>query len=311
MNLLVTGGAGFVGSHFVRSALAGRLPGLHGVSVTVVDTIRYGESFSNLGPVAYHRRLDFVPADVGDLDVINSTMRGRDAVINFASGDVSTDVLGTQVLLDAARRHRVGRFAQISTAEVYGPLEDDTSAWAEDAPVAPRTVGAASRAGADLLTLACHRTHGLPVVVVRGACSYGPYQSLRELVPRVVTGLLDGRTVVLSDGGGRVRDWVHVDDLGRAVALALQRGNPGEIYHVGGSVELSDRDLVGELLDACGADPDRVEIAADRPDRCAVDDDKIRRELGWRPQVEFSSGLHATVQWYRDHPDWWRPLLDD
>jgi dTDP-glucose 4,6-dehydratase len=311
MNLLVTGGAGFVGSHFVRSALAGRLPGLQGVSVTVVDTLRYAESFANLAPVTYDRRLDFVPADVGDQDVINSTMRGHDAVINFATGSVATDVLGTQVLLDAAVRRGVGRFAQVSTAEVYGPLDDDTSAWAEDAPVAPRTPEAAGRAGADLLALACHRTHGLPVVVVRGARTFGPYQRPAELVPRVVTGLLDGRTVALGDGGGRVRDWVHVEDHCRAVALALHQGHPGEIYHVGGSVELSDRDLIGELVTECGAGPDQVEIAADRPDRCAVDDDKIRRELGWRPRVEFTTGLRATVRWYRDNPDWWRPLLTD
>jgi dTDP-glucose 4,6-dehydratase len=312
MNLLVTGGAGFVGSHFVRSALAGRLPGLRGASVTVLDTMRYAGSFANLGSVAYDRRLDFVPADVADRDVIDSTMRGHDAVVNFATGSVGTDTLGTQVLLDAAVRHGVARFAQISTAEVYGPLADDASAWTEDAPVAPRSPAAAGRAGADLIALACHRTHGLPVVVTRGARTYGPRQHPEELLPRVVTGLLDGRTAVPGGDSGQVRDWVHVDDHCQGIALALHQGHAGEIYHIGGSVELSDHDLVGELLAACGAAWDRIEpVAGGPPHRCAVDDDKIRRELGWRPRVEFTSGLHTTVQWYRENPGWWRPLLTE
>jgi dTDP-glucose 4,6-dehydratase len=317
MNLLVTGGAGFVGSHFVRSALAGRLPGLAGASVTVLDKLRYAGTFANLGPVAYDRRLDFVPADVGDADVVDATMRGHDAVVHFAAATddfVTTNVLGTQVLLDAAVRHGVARYTQVSTAEVYGPLDTGTEAWAEDSPVVPGSPYAASRAGADLIALACHRTHGLPVVVTRGTRTYGPYQHPGRMLPRVVTGLLDGRTVVLPHGGDQVRDWVHVDDHCRAVALALVNGRAGETYHIGGSVELADRDLAGELLTACGVKQDRIDFApgtGEPPHRYAVDDDKIRRELGWRPRVEFTTGLHTTVRWYRDNPTWWRALLTE
>ena len=324
MKLLVTGGAGFIGSHFVRSVLGGTLPGLAGASVTVLDKLTYAGTFASLGPVAHHRRLDFVPGDVCDPALVDTVVRGHDAIVHFAAEShvdrsiraaaefASTNVVGTQVLLDAAGRHGTGRFLHVSTDEVYGSI--DTGAWTERSPISPTSPYAASKAASDLLALAAHRTHGLPVVVTRSANNYGPYQHPEKLIPRFVTNLLEGRTVPLYGDGTQVRDWLHVDDHCRATALALLDGKVGEVYHVGGNRELTNRELTGMLLAACDAGWDRVVTVADRKghdQRYALDDDRIRHELGYRPRVDFDSGLAKTVQWYRDNPDWWRPLVID
>jgi dTDP-glucose 4,6-dehydratase len=324
MNLLVTGGAGFIGSHFVRSVLTDALPGLAGARVTVLDKLTYAGNFANLGPVAESKRLNFLPGDIVDPAMVDTVIRGHDAVVHFAAEShvdrsivaaaefATTNVVGTQVLLDAALRHGLGRFVHVSTDEVYGSIA--TGAWTERSPVAPNSPYAATKAGSDLLALAYHRTHGLPVVVTRSANNYGPYQHPEKLIPRFVTNLLEGRTVPLYGDGTQIRDWVHVDDHCLGVALALQEGQPGEIYHIGGTVELSNRDLTERLLKACGAGWDRVVNVADRKGhdrRYALDDERIRRELGYRPRVDFADGLAATVQWYRDNRDWWRPLVID
>ncbi|NMO53502.1 NAD-dependent epimerase/dehydratase family protein [Actinoplanes sp. TBRC 11911] len=316
MKLLVTGGAGFLGSHFVRAVLADRLPGLQGATVTVLDNLSYVGAFANLGAVAENNRLDFMPGDVTDAPVVRAAVRGHDAIVHFAAatpaagGEIlaRANALGTQVLLDAAIRHDVGRFVQVSGGRVYGSIDD--GAWDETTSVTPVTPYAATKAGGDLLALASHRTHGLPVVVTRAADTYGPRQHLTATIPRAVIHLLDGRTVPLASDGGAVREWLHADDHCRALALALSRGRAGEIYHIGGSVELSDRDLIGEILQELGAGWDRVAVGPEPPaGRYALDDGKIRRELGWQPEVEFLTGLSATVRWYRQNPDWWRPLL--
>ncbi|MGK5685332.1 dTDP-glucose 4,6-dehydratase [Actinoplanes sp. URMC 104] len=317
MNLLVTGGAGFAGSHFVRAVLGGTLPGLQGARVTVLDKLTYAGSFDNLAEVAENERLDFVPGDVADAALVGVVMRRHDAVVHFAAeehADASvlavSNLLGTQTLLDAARYGGLVRFVQISTGEVYGPAA--SGAATERSPLSPVTPYAATKAGADLLALAAHRSHGVPVTILRAVTTYGPHQHPEKLLPRFVTRLLTGRTLPLHGDGGQVRDWLHVHDLTRAVALTLTAGRPGEVYHAGGSLELSNRDLAGLVLAECGAGWDRVEQVADRPghdQRYALDDDKIREELGWHPRVEFSSGLTATVRWYREHPDRWQPLL--
>lgn len=316
MKLLVTGGAGFLGSHFVRAVLADRLPGLEGASVTAFDNLSYRAAFANLGAVAEDSRLDFVPGDVTDAPVVAASSGGHDAIVHFAAASPTaggeilarSNVVGTQVLLDAAVRRGVGRFVQVSCGRIYGSIDD--GAWDETAGVAPVTPDAATQAGADLLALACHRTHGLPVVVTRAADTYGPRQRVTATIPRAVTHLLDGRTVPLAEDGGPTREWLHADDHCRAVALALTRGRPGEIYHIGGSIELSDRDLIGEILQECGADWNRVTLKPEpAPSRHALNDQKIREELGWQPEVEFLTGLTTTIHWYRDNPDWWRPLL--
>jgi dTDP-glucose 4,6-dehydratase len=235
-----------------------------------------------------------------------------DRSIAAAAAFATTNVVGTQVLLDAALRHGVGRFVHVSTDEVYGSIA--AGAWSERSPVSPNSPYAATKAGSDLLALAYHRTHGLPVVVTRSANNYGPYQHPEKLIPRFVTNLLEGRTVPLYGDGSQIRDWVHVDDHCRGVALALLDGRAGEVYHIGGTTELSNRQLTERLLHACGAGWDRVVTVADRKghdQRYALDDDRIRRELGYRPRVDFGDGLAATVQWYRDNRDWWRPLVVD
>ena len=324
MNLLVTGGAGFIGSCFVRAVLRDDLPGLEGARVTVLDKLTYAGSFASLGPVAESKRLDFVPGDVCDAALVDSVLRKHDHVVHFAAEShvdrsiqeaaefATTNVVGTQVLLDAALRHGVERFLHVSTDEVYGSIA--SGSWTEDAPLAPNSPYAATKAGSDLLALSYHRTHGLPVTVSRCANNYGPYQHPEKLIPRFVTNLLEGRPVPLYGDGDQVRDWIHVMDHCRGTTLVLQNGRPGEVYHIGGNKELTNRDLTALLLEACGADWDRVRHVEDRKGhdrRYALDDTRIREELGYRPQVDFRDGLAETVQWYRDNEDWWRPLVID
>ncbi|MBM2619894.1 dTDP-glucose 4,6-dehydratase [Actinoplanes sp. LDG1-06] len=313
MDVLVTGGAGFVGSHFVRATLAGTLPGLEGGRVTVVDKLTYAGNFDNLAEVAHDKRLDFVPGDVADADLTAALMRKHDAVVHFAAErDATTNVLGTEVLLDAALTRNVVRFVVVSDGSVYGDVSSGAST--ERSPLNPTTPYAATKASADLLALAYHRTHGLPATIVRPSNTYGSHQYPDKLIPRSLARLLSGRTVPLHGDGSAVRDWLHVYDLTRAIAMILTDGRPGEIYNVGGSVELSDRDLTALLLEQCGATWDSVEqrpAPAGHDARHALDDDKIRQELGWRPRVEFDAGLNTTVRWYRDNHAWWQPLPAD
>jgi dTDP-glucose 4,6-dehydratase len=323
MRVLVTGGAGFIGSHFTRTLLTGGYPHLREASVTVLDKLTYSGNLANLDPVADDPRLRFVPGDITDPDTVDGVMAGHDVVVHFAAEShvdrsiagsgpfVSTNVLGTQVLLDAALRHKVGRFVHVSTDEVYGSIA--TGAWTEDWPLAPRSPYSASKAGSDLLALAYHRTHKLDVVVTRCSNNYGPYQFPEKVVPLFVTNLLDGRTVPLYGDGGNVRDWLHVDDHCRGIALVAEGGRAGEVYHIGGGAELSNKELTARLLEACGAGWEMVSYVEDRKGhdrRYALDITKISTELGYRPEVGFDEGLAATVAWYRDNRDWWEPLRD-
>ncbi|MEU7162524.1 dTDP-glucose 4,6-dehydratase [Streptomyces chrestomyceticus] len=321
MRLLVTGGAGFIGSHYVRTLLGGGF-GEHGdadTHVTVLDLLTYAGNRASLP--ARHPRLDFVRGDIGDLPLLLSLLPGHDAVLHFAAEShvdrsldadtapdfVRTNVLGTQTLLDACLRTGVPRVVHISTDEVYGSIE--RGAWTEDQPVAPRSPYAASKAAADLFALACHHTHGLDVSVTRCCNTYGPYQHPEKLVPRFVTHLLEGRDLPLYGDGGNVREWLHVDDHCRAVHRVLHHGRAGEIYHVGDGTPRTNRALTGELLRLCGADWSRVRRVPDRKGhdrRYALDATKIRAELGHRPRTGFARGLADTVAWYRDNPDWWK-----
>ncbi|MCZ9354772.1 dTDP-glucose 4,6-dehydratase [Streptomyces mutabilis] len=317
--LLVTGGAGFIGSHYVRTVL-GRESGdaVPGVRVTVLDKLTYAGNRANLGPVSNDPRLRFVAGDVCDPDVVDRVVRDADEIVHFAAeshvdrslvkGDefVRTNVLGTQVLLDAALRHGVERFVHVSTDEVYGTISEGS--WAEGQPLCPRSPYAASKAGADLVALAYHRTHGLDVRVTRCSNNYGPYQYPEKIVPLFVTRLLNGLTVPLYGDGSQVREWLHVDDHVQGVELVRTRGAAGEVYHIGGGVELTNRELTGLLLEACGASWDRVEQVADRPghdQRYALDWTKARSLLGYRPRRAFGAALAQTVLWYRDHRAWW------
>ncbi len=321
MRLLVTGGAGFIGSHFVRSLLTGRYPQWSDAGVTVFDKLTYSGNRANLDPVADHPGLTFVEADICDPAAVAEAMPGHDVVVHFAAEShvdrsiagsgpfVVTNVLGTQVLLDAALRAGVGRFVHVSTDEVYGSIEDGH--WHEEWPLAPRSPYSASKAGSDLLALAYARTHGMDVVVTRCSNNYGPYQFPEKVIPLFVTNLLDGRKVPLYGDGGNVRDWLHVDDHCQGIQLVAHRGRPGEVYHIGGGTELTNKELTALLLEACEAGWDMVEPVADRKGhdrRYALDISKISEELGYVPGVGFEEGLADTVTWYREHRDWWEPL---
>jgi dTDP-glucose 4,6-dehydratase len=325
MRVLVTGGAGFIGSHYVRTLLAGAwadpAAGLEPTRVTVLDKLTYAGSRTNLEPVAGDPRLRLVVGDICDAALVDRVMAGHDLVVHFAAEShvdrsitgaaefVTTNVLGTQVLLDAVLRHGVGRFVHVSTDEVYGSIE--TGAWTEQQPVAPRSPYSAAKAGSDLLALAYHRTHGAPVVVTRCSNNYGPYQFPEKVVPLFVTNLLDGQPVPLYGDGGNVRDWLHVDDHCAGVQLVARHGRLGEVYHIGGGTELTNKELTARLLEACGAGWERVEYVADRKGhdrRYALDITKISRELGYAPRVDFTDGLAETVRWYRENRRWWEPL---
>jgi dTDP-glucose 4,6-dehydratase len=321
VRLLVTGGAGFIGSHFVRTALAGRLHGLAGATLTVLDKLTCAADPGSLRPVADDPRLTFVHGDICDARLVDDLVPDHDAIVHFAAEShvdrsirdampfVVTNVQGTQTLLDAAVRHGTGRFLHVSTDEVYGSIE--TGSWTEDWPLAPNSPYAASKAASDLLALACHRTHGLDVVVTRCSNNYGPYQLPDKVIPLFVANLLDGRSVPLYGDGSHVREWLHVDDHCHGVALVLAGGRPGHVYNVGGGVELSNRELTARLLRACGAGWDRVERVEDRKGhdrRYSVDTTRIATELGYRPRVDFDGGLADTVRWYAANRGWWEPL---
>jgi dTDP-glucose 4,6-dehydratase len=317
--MLVTGGAGFIGSNFVRGVLAGAYPALAGSTLTVLDNLTYSGNTANL-PLD-DARLTFVRGDIGDAQLVGELMPGHDAVVHFAAEShvdrsilgatpfVTTNVLGTQVLLDAARVASVGRFLHVSTDEVYGSI--DEGEWTEDWPLAPNSPYAASKAGSDLMALAAHRTHGMDVVITRCSNNYGHHQFPEKVIPLFVTNLLDGKKVPLYGDGGNIRDWLHVDDHTRGIALVLDKGRPGEVYHIGGGTELTNKELTGKLLDACGVGWEMVERVADRKAhdrRYALDIAKISAELGYTPQVGLDEGLVATVNWYRDNRAWWEPL---
>ncbi|MFI6492803.1 dTDP-glucose 4,6-dehydratase [Streptomyces sp. NPDC050564] len=319
MRILVTGGAGFIGSEYVRRHLNSGPT----ARITVLDKLTYSGVEANLAPVAEHPGYTFVRGDICDPDVVDQVTAGHDAVVHFAAEShvdrsidgagpfVRSNVMGTQVLLDAAHRHGVGRFVHVSTDEVYGSISEGS--WTEGWPLAPNSPYSASKAGSDLLALAYHRTHGLDVVITRCSNNYGPYQFPEKAIPLFITNLIDGKTVPLYGDGLNIRDWVHVSDHCRGIDLVLRGGRAGEVYNIGGGTELSNHKLTGLLLDAVGAGWDRVEYVPDRKGhdlRYSLDDSKIREHLGYAPQVSFTEGLAATVAWYRAHRSWWEPLKE-
>ncbi|UCM89377.1 dTDP-glucose 4,6-dehydratase [Streptomyces marincola] len=320
MRVLVTGGAGFIGSAFVRNLLGGAYPQLPAARVTVLDLLTYAGNLANLAPVAHRADLRFVHGDIGDPGLVADLMRDTDLVVHFAAEShvdrsisaardfVRTNVQGTQVLLDAALAAGRPTFVHVSTDEVYGSI--DSGSWTERQPLAPNSPYAASKAASDLLALAYHRTHGLDVRVTRCSNNYGPHQHPEKVLPRFVTNLLDGLPVPLYGDGGNVREWLHVDDHCRAVALVAGAGRPGGVYNIGGGTELSNRQLTDRLLALCGADWSAVRPVADRKGhdrRYSLDSTLIEGELGFTPLVPFDTGLAATVAWYRDNRDWWEP----
>jgi dTDP-glucose 4,6-dehydratase len=321
MRILVTGGAGFIGSNFARRVLDDAYPALRGADVIVYDALTYSGNLENLAPVSSSPRYDFVHGDIRDGQLLATTLPGIDAIVHFAAEShvdrslsdsapfFETNVLGTQCLLDNAVRAGVQRVVHVSTDEVYGSI--DSGSWREDHLLEPNSPYAASKAGSDLAVRSYHRSHGLNVSITRCSNNYGPYQFPEKVIPLFVTNLIDGLQVPLYGDGGNVRDWLHVDDHTRAIALVLAGGRPGEIYNIGGGTELNNRELTDRLLSATGRDASAIEWVTDRKGhdrRYSVDDGKIRAELGYRPEVGIDDGIDATVAWYRENRSWWEPL---
>jgi dTDP-glucose 4,6-dehydratase len=321
VRLLVTGGAGFIGSHYVRAALADAWGLSRPSRVTVLDKLTYAGNIANLNAVRADERFGFVEGDILDRVLVDQLMADCDAVVHFAAEShvdrsilgaadfVVTNVVGSQTLLDSALKHGVSKFVHVSTDEVYGSIDDGS--WDEERPLEPNSPYSASKAGSDLIARAYYRTHELPVCITRCSNTYGPYQFPEKVIPLFVTNLLDGLPVPLYGEGANVRDWLHVDDHCRGIQLVLESGRAGEIYNIGGGTELSNRELTGRLLAACDADWEQVTHVEDRKAhdlRYSLDIAKIARELGYQPAVDFDHGLADTVEWYRANRAWWEPL---
>jgi len=318
---VVTGGAGFIGSNFVRLALAQR-PDLR---IVTIDLLTYAGNLENLEGVPADRHT-FVRADITDPDAMRGAVPdGADALVNFAAEThvdrsilgplafVRTNVAGTQVLLDAARARGVGRFLQVSTDEVYGSLEPGEPAFTEASPLRPSSPYAASKAGADLLVLAAHRTYGQDVVVTRCSNNYGPHQFPEKLIPLMLSNALEGEPLPVYGDGRQVRDWIFTDDHSRAILAVLGGGQPGAVYNIGARSEQKNLDVVRAILAAVGRPESLIRFVSDRPGhdrRYAIDPTRLETELEWRPQTAFEDGLARTIQWYREHEGWWRRVKD-
>ncbi|QXG77151.1 dTDP-glucose 4,6-dehydratase [Modestobacter sp. L9-4] len=323
MRVLVTGGAGFIGSHYVRTMLSGGYPGFEDAEVTVFDKLTYAGNLANLAPIAENPRYRFVHGDICSPADLDAALPGHDVVVNFAAEShvdrsiggaaadfVLTNVLGAQQVFEACLRHRVRRVVHVSTDEVYGSI--DTGSWTEDHVLEPNSPYSAAKAGSDLLARAYAKTYGLDISITRCSNNYGPYHFPEKVIPLFVTNLLDGHTVPLYGEGANVRDWLFVDDHCRGIQLVLEQGAAGEFYNIGGGRELSNRELTEKLLEATGRDWSSVEHIVDPRGgghdlRYSVDYSKTAA-LGYAPRMAFEDGLALTVQWYRDNRAWWEPL---
>ncbi|MFF7803059.1 dTDP-glucose 4,6-dehydratase [Streptomyces olivaceus] len=317
----VTGGAGFIGSHYVRQILSGAYPEFADASVVVLDKLTYAGNEENLAPVSADRRFELVVGDVCDAGLLADVLPGVDVVVHFAAEShvdrsitgpadfMHTNVQGTHTVLNACLDAGVRRVVQVSTDEVYGSI--DAGSWTEDHPLEPNSPYSASKASADLVARSYFRTYGLPVCVTRCSNNYGRYQFPEKIIPLFITNLLEGEELPLYGDGSNVRDWLHVDDHCRAIQLVVEGGRPGDVYNIGGGTELTNRDLTAQLLKETGSDWSSVRHVPDRPghdQRYSVDWTKIKNELGYTPRVDLADGLADTVRWYVENEAWWGPL---
>ncbi|MBK6013546.1 dTDP-glucose 4,6-dehydratase [Streptomyces sp. MBT53] len=318
MKVLVTGGAGFIGSHYVKSLLEA-----DGISqVTVLDALTYAGHVENLGEAFLDPRMTFVHGSILDGSLVEQVMAGHSHVVHFAAEShvdrslqaggpfVQTNVMGTHILVNAAVRHRIERFVHVSTDEVYGPLTEGTAT--EASPLLPTVPYAASKAASDLIALSAFRTYGLGVCVTRSSNNFGPAQYPEKIIPLFVTRLLRGEAVTLHGRGEHVRDWLHVADNCQGIGAVMRDGEPGEIYNIAGGSDLTNAQLTEMLLEVCGAEQDLVTYIPDRQAndrRYAMDWSKIATRLGYRPVRDLKEELAATADWYRRNPERWAPML--
>ncbi len=318
MRWLVTGGLGFIGSTFIRLALRER----SSLEIVNLDAMTYAGNPANLTDVEGDPRYRFLHGDICDPDAVRSAIGdGVDAIVNFAAEThvdrsildpeafLQTDILGTHVLLEAVRERSIGRYVQVSTDEVYGDVSKGESS--ESDPLRPRSPYSASKAGGDLQVLAYRTTYDLPVMITRGSNTYGPYQYPEKLIPLFVTNLIDDQPVPVYGDGMQVRDWLHAQDHARGIMHVLERGEPGNVYNLGGGNPRTNLEITRRLIEGCGRGMEsHVKHVVDRPGhdrRYAVDSSKAHA-LGWAPQVPFEDGLRSTVEWYQANEPWWRPL---
>ena len=323
MKLLVTGGAGFIGSNFVRQILTENSNQIS--ELIVLDKLTYAGVIENLIGVSSHPKYRFIQGDICDQDLVCQLVESVDAIVNFAAEShvdrsisgaedfVQTNIVGVQVLLNSIKvSKRKIRFLQVSTDEVYGSI--DSGSWTEEWPLQPNSPYSASKASGELLARSYNRTHGIDVVITRSSNNYGTHHFPEKLIPLFITNLIEGKKVPVYGTGVNVRDWLHVDDHCRGIYAVLMNGRSGEVYNIGGGRELTNNEITTLILSAMGADESSIEYVEDRKGhdlRYSVDCTKINRELGYEPQVKFEDGLKETIKWYRQHEAWWKPLKND
>jgi dTDP-glucose 4,6-dehydratase len=320
MRILVTGGAGFIGSHFARLLAKQHSSVIE--SIVILDKLTYAGRKENLVDILIKENVEFIQGDICNPRTVELAISKVDSVINFAAEShvdrsiqssaefIYSNVSGVQVLLDAIKSSkRKIRFVQVSTDEVYGSI--NTGSWTEDAPLLPNSPYSASKAGGELLARSYQRTHGLDVAITRCSNNYGTHHFPEKLIPLFITNLLEGKKVPIYGSGINVRDWLHVDDHCRGIFQVLVNGKSGEVYNIGGGRELSNLEITKSILEAMDASESSIEYVEDRKGhdfRYSVDWSKINRELGYEPKVRFEDGLLETIEWYRNNREWWEPL---
>ncbi len=324
MNLLITGGAGFIGSRFAEMLVTGSIPHSYS-SITVVDKLTYSGNLANLNAVISAPGFKFIEADICDRETMEDIFRNSEieVVANFAAEShvdrsiessfefFHTNVMGTQNLLDLSRKFGINRYLQVSTDEVYGAIPEGS--WDEDEPLQPNSPYSASKAGADLLVLAYGKTHGMNIGITRCCNNYGMRQFPEKLIPLFVSNLIDGKQVPIYGNGKQIREWIHVDDHCRAVATVIENGQAGEIYNVAGTDELENIEVARMIIAHFGkSEVETFEFVTDRKGhdiRYSLTGDKARADLGIQPRIDFDTGLKDTINWYIENEEWWRPLL--
>ena len=322
MRILVTGGCGFIGSNFIRYILNR----YSDYEIANLDALTYAGNTENLKDVEHLSRYRFIQGHIEDASAVRDAIRGCDAIVNFAAEShvdrsienaqpfLTTNIIGLQILLDMSRTTKeLRRFIHISTDEVYGSHETEDGSFNEESPLNPNSPYAASKAGGDLLVRAYMKTYNFDAIIVRPSNNYGPFQFPEKLIPLMITNLMDDKKVPVYGKGLNIRDWLYVEDTCRAIDFILHKGKPGEIYNVGAGNERRNIEVVKKVIALMGLNEEYIEFVPDRPGhdyRYSINSEKIKRQLGWAPEVDFEEGIRRTVNWYKENEWWWRPLKE-